>query len=185
MKYNENDFKTIERKYQLEQFLEMNTSIDIYIPHNEPCDGVVRMAGSVDLKGSHVDRFAKEMQDLVSRYTEAAAGGFDPIPHQMADLGNRIISINTANGWNVTQPNDWDDDEYKIPAILALITSETSEALEAFRKRDFENFKEECADQIIRILDLCAGLEIDIDYEVSKKLKKNKQRAHKHGGKRI
>lgn len=103
---------------------------------------------------------------------------------KLNDLAKEIIEINTANGWNCTKPEQWAD-TYKIPAILALITSETSEALEAFRKNDKENFAEECADQIIRILDLTGGLEIDIDSAIRAKLEKNKTRGFKHGGKRV
>lgn len=99
-------------------------------------------------------------------------------------LASEIIEINRANGWNCTTPDDWEN-TYKIPAILSLITSETSEALEAFRHNDKENFAEECADQIIRVLDLTAGLGIDIDTEVRKKLEKNRGRAYRHGGKRV
>lgn len=99
-------------------------------------------------------------------------------------LGKEIIEINTANGWNCTKPEQWND-PYKIPALLALVTSETSEALEAFRKDDKDNFAEECADQIIRILDLTAGLEIDIDAAIKAKLEKNKTRGFRHGGKRV
>lgn len=102
----------------------------------------------------------------------------------LSSLAQDIININRINGFNAAVLNDWDDD-YKIPAILALITSETSEALEAFRNRDFENFKEECADQLIRILDLMGGMQMDIDGIVREKLEKNKTRGHKHGGKRI
>lgn len=99
-------------------------------------------------------------------------------------LGDEILAINKANGWNVTTPENWED-TYKIPAVLALITSETSEALEAFRNNDKNNFAEECADQIIRILDLTAGLEIDIDMVLRAKLDKNKRRGYRHGGKRV
>jgi len=99
-------------------------------------------------------------------------------------LGSEILEINKANGWNVTTPENWED-TYKIPAVLALITSETSEALEAFRNNDKDNFAEECADQIIRILDLTAGLEIDIDMILRAKLDKNKRRGYRHGGKRV
>lgn len=101
------------------------------------------------------------------------------------ELGSKIVAINKANGWNVTTPGDWENTEYKIPAVLALITSETSEALEAFRKNDKENFAEECADQLIRILDMTSGLGIDMDEAVSKKLEINKTRGYKHGGKRV
>ena len=51
---------------------------------------------------------------------------------------------------------------YKIPAVLALVHSEVSEALEAFRIDDKENFIEELADVVIRVLDLSEGLEMDI-----------------------
>lgn len=103
---------------------------------------------------------------------------------ELNKLGQEINAINVANGWSVVQPDQWED-PYKIPAILALITSETSEALEAFRKDDRVNFAEECADQIIRILDLTAGLGIDIDHAVRQKLEKNKTRGFRHGGKRV
>lgn len=100
------------------------------------------------------------------------------------ELGNEIVEINAANGWNVLTKEQWND-PYKVPAILALITSETSEALEAFRKDDKENFAEECADQIIRILDMTHGLNIDIDTAIRIKLEKNKTRGFRHGGKRV
>ena len=99
-------------------------------------------------------------------------------------LGDEILAINKANGWNVTTPENWED-TYKIPAVLALITSETSEALEEFRNNDKDNFAEECADQIIRILDITAGLGIDIDMILRAKLDKNKRRGYRHGGKRV
>lgn len=100
-------------------------------------------------------------------------------------LSETILAINLANGWKVTQPSDWTETEYKIPAVLCLITSEVSEALEAFRKNDRANFNEEIADSLIRILDLCGGLGIDIDTEVAAKLEKNKARGFRHGGKRV
>ena len=100
------------------------------------------------------------------------------------ELAKEIVEINTANGWNVLTEDQWQD-TYKVPAILALITSETSEALEAFRHNDKENFAEECADQIIRILDLTHGLNIDIDTAIRNKLEKNKTRGIRHGGKRV
>ena len=95
-----------------------------------------------------------------------------------------IVRINTANGWNVTKPEDWKQ-PYKIPAILALITSEVSEALEDFRKDDKEHFAEEIADVLIRVLDLTGGMGIDIDAEISKKLEINKKRGFRHGGKKV
>ncbi len=102
----------------------------------------------------------------------------------MNALAKQIVEINKANGWNVTKAEDWDL-EHKIPAIMALITSEASEALEAFRKDDFENFKEELADIIIRTLDCAGGMEIDIETVILDKLDTNKRRGYRHGGKRV
>lgn len=100
------------------------------------------------------------------------------------ELGKEIVKINTANGWNVLKPEEWAD-TYKIPGVLALIHSEVSEALEGFRHDDKENFAEELADVIIRVLDCSAGLGIDIDAVITAKLEKNKARGYHHGGKRV
>jgi len=102
----------------------------------------------------------------------------------MNELAKEIIAINTANGWNVLKPEQWDD-TYKVPAILALIHSEVSEALEGFRKNDAANFAEEMADVLIRVLDCTGGLGIDIDAAVRAKLEKNKTRGFRHGGKKV
>jgi NTP pyrophosphatase (non-canonical NTP hydrolase) len=67
--------------------------------------------------------------------------------------------------------------------MLALIHSEVSEALEADRKGDVENFKEELADVCIRIFDLCGLKGIDLEKAITKKMDYNKSRTYKHGGK--
>lgn len=102
-------------------------------------------------------------------------------------VGESIVAINAANGWNVTTPDDWgaDGNPYKIPAVLALLTSEVSEALEAFRHDDAANFAEECADAFIRLVDMTHGLGIDLGLAVLAKLEKNRRRGYRHGGKRV
>lgn len=71
--------------------------------------------------------------------------------------------------------------ERNIGEALMLIVTELAEAMEAHRVQDEANFKEEIADSFIRLLDLCGGLGIDIEEEISKKSSQNKKRPYKHG----
>lgn len=48
----------------------------------------------------------------------------------LQNLGLEIREINAANGWAVTQAEEFAD-KYKFPAVLMLIVSEVAEALEA------------------------------------------------------
>ena len=80
-----------------------------------------------------------------------------------------------------------DSKEYKIflnnalATRLMLINCEVAEAVEGLRKDDLDNFKEELADIFIRLGDLCGSLNIDIEAEIIKKMKKNKERPYRHG----
>lgn len=101
-----------------------------------------------------------------------------------ASLCEEIQATKAANGWTVTTPERWAD-ENQVPADLALIHSEVSEALEAFRKDDRPNFVEELADVLVRVLGLAGGLEIDLAGALLDKMEANRARGHRHGGKRL
>ncbi len=73
------------------------------------------------------------------------------------------------------------DKERNIGEALMLIVTEVAEAMEAHRKQDEANFKEELADTFIRLFDLCGGLNIDIEKEINQKVLINKERPYKHG----
>ncbi len=64
---------------------------------------------------------------------------------------------------------------------LMLVVTEISEAAEAVRSNDTENFKEELADTFIRLLDICGTMGIDIENEIAKKMGHNRNRPVKHG----
>ena len=72
------------------------------------------------------------------------------------------------------------DKNNAIATRLALIHSEVSEALEALRVGDMENFAEELGDIMIRVADLAGGLNIDLEGEIEKKMEKNKARGYMH-----
>jgi NTP pyrophosphatase (non-canonical NTP hydrolase) len=79
----------------------------------------------------------------------------------------------------------------EVPELLCLIHSEVSEALEAWRIRGLdawlgtggkpEGVASELADVIIRIGDMAARYEIDLDAAVAEKMAFNATRPHKHG----
>lgn len=77
----------------------------------------------------------------------------------------------------------WWDNPRSIPELLCLVHSEVSEALEAYRNHDSENFAEELADIVIRVFDMAVGNNINIQDEVVKKHLTNVNRSFRHGGK--
>lgn len=74
----------------------------------------------------------------------------------------------------------WDEKRNTGEALMLVVT-ELAEAMEAHRKQDEANFKEELADTFIRLFDLCGGYGIDVETEIMKKCEKNKTRPYKHG----
>lgn len=101
------------------------------------------------------------------------------------------------------------DKEKNIGEMLCLIHSEVSEALEADRKNDYcvlypdsvkeiiakpdfldryksfikGSFEEEMADIVIRVMDLCAFKNIDLEAHIKAKMRYNSLREYKHGKK--
>lgn len=98
---------------------------------------------------------------------------------------HRSNTINNycLQAYETAKSKGWYDEERETGTMLALIHSEVSEALEADRKGDKENFIEELADVVIRVFTLCGGREIDLGAAIEAKMLKNKNREYKHGGK--
>lgn len=67
-----------------------------------------------------------------------------------------------------------------ISNCLMLICSELAEACEALRHDKLDEFHEELADVVIRLLDLCGEFGIDIESEVLKKMAHNESRPYLH-----
>ena len=81
---------------------------------------------------------------------------------------------------NAKEKGFWDE-KREVGTILALIHSEVSEALEAHRNGDGENFAEELADTVIRIADLCGGHGINLEDAIVDKMERNSRRPRLHG----
>lgn len=84
----------------------------------------------------------------------------------------------------------WEADTANIPQLLMLTVSELSEALEADRKDAMDDHlpgrrgvEVELADAVIRIMDMCGGLNLDLGGAIEDKLKYNAERPFKHGKK--
>jgi len=101
-------------------------------------------------------------------------------------LSDIEVKERTLNEWaklchRIAVEKGFWDEERNIGEALMLIVTELAEAMEAHRHQDDKNFKEELADTFIRLLDLCGGLNIDIEKEIYKKSTHNKTRPYKHG----
>jgi len=116
------------------------------------------------------------------------------------ELRDECHAIARAKGWHGEQcgavvfpPNDR---EGRFPELLALVHSEVSEALEAYREgKPIAEFRvtmagtqagipSELADILIRVLDICGLYGVDIGRAVQEKMAFNKTRPFRHGGKR-
>lgn len=78
--------------------------------------------------------------------------------------------------------------ERNVGEMLMLCVTELGEALEAHRTGRHgierkDTFEDEIADTIIRLLDLCGGLNIDIEKQITWKLNFNEQRPKLHNKK--
>lgn len=97
--------------------------------------------------------------------------------------------------WEWTHNKGWEPNpDRSFGEELALIHSEVSEALEAYRVRSFDRYTtpegkpddvaSEFADILIRLLHYSQAHDIDLTYEFWRKMQYNWTRAYRHGNKR-
>lgn len=100
---------------------------------------------------------------------------------ELNELGNQIRDWRRSKGF--VTPGDLNSVEQRDAMLgkLMLVVTEVSEAAEAVRHNDMENFKEELADTIIRLLDISRTVGINIEMAVHKKMDVNAGRPIRHG----
>ena len=94
---------------------------------------------------------------------------------------------------NTALEKGWWDEPREDGTMIALMHSELSEALEALRAGnplddkipEFKGCEAELADVIIRILDFASGREHDVIGALFAKMRMNKGREYRHGGKKF
>lgn len=101
------------------------------------------------------------------------------------ELQHEIHEWAKSKGW-------WDSDR-PVAELLCLLHSEVSEALEDYRDGYMElymdgdkpcGFPSEMADIAIRLLDTCEAFGIDLEEQIARKMKYNRTRPYRHGGKK-
>lgn len=119
------------------------------------------------------------------------------MPKTLKKMQDEVVSDNEVKGWY--------DKEVSFGEAMALLHSEVSEALEAWRDHGMadatplrdtgdtvrygaikpEGVGSEFADILIRLLDDCHRFGVDLTLEYERKMAYNRTRAYRHGGKRI
>lgn len=127
------------------------------------------------------------------------------VPKRVADIieraGLKTIEQMTQEVFEVNDANGWFESERTFGEDIALLHSEVSEMLEAFRAHGYddataeasgdgkpikpEGVGSEAADVLIRLLDTCRRRGIDLRSEYERKIAFNRTRGYKHGGKNL
>lgn len=107
-------------------------------------------------------------------------------------MQEEVFRLNTSKGWF--------DEDRSVGDMVALLHSEVSEVLEAYRTFKFQDATEripnadldkpegvgaEMADCLIRLLDMAKRWDVDLAAEFTRKMAYNWTREYRHGGRHL
>ncbi len=96
-------------------------------------------------------------------------------------LAKEIQVWRQGHGFHTPSGIDTEQNRDMMLGKLMLVVTEVAEAAEAVRHADRVNFEEELADTFIRLMDITAACDIDIEKVIAGKMEVNKKRPIKHG----
>lgn len=103
------------------------------------------------------------------------------IPKDIDEIARSISVWRYSKGFVTPASIDTEQERHEMLGKLMLVVTEVAEAAEAIRHNDRNNFKEELADIMIRVLDICHTMGITPSYIIQDKMGTNRQRPIKHG----
>jgi len=137
----------------------------------------------------HVNPTVDEQTDLIFDIL-CKLQGKDSLGSPAEEMGGKLKQLQKDIHEYAVEKGFWPE-ERTIFECLALIHSEVSEALEDYRddrmEQTFtesgkpEGFPSEMADIVIRVMDLCEHLGIDLEDAIHTKMEYNMKRPYRHG----
>lgn len=112
--------------------------------------------------------------------TKLAVSELQDLVHHRNQVAGWWTDLNTGES---LKSNAGEIPKRNIPEMLCLVHSEISEAMEGYRKNLMDDklphramLEVELADAVIRILDMCGGLGLDLEGAIFEKLEYNANR---------
>lgn len=124
------------------------------------------------------------------------------IPYGLREQAHTVFERMQEEVFRLNNSKGWFDEDRSVGDMVALLHSEVSEILEAYRTSKFEDATEhpvidmgvlpkpegvgsEMADCLIRLLDMAKRWDVDLAAEFTRKMAFNWTRQYRHGGKTL
>lgn len=122
------------------------------------------------------------------------------IPYGLREQAHTVFERMQEEVFRLNSSKGWYDEDRSVGDMVALLHSEVSEVLEAYRTFKFQDATEripnadldkpegvgaEMADCLIRLLDMAKRWDVDLAAEFTRKMAYNWTREYRHGGRHL